>query len=303
MSDDGELAVVIIAMQGNPFSPTYFRARQHGPASPFDYSSMHVALYERRGAKSKAAAWALESQPIDPRTARSETRLTIGRSAIHWEGDRLVVDLDEQTTPAPKYNPLRRPVRGRVVVHPEAMPELALPIDETGQHRWWPVAPLARIEVDLEQPRVRFRGHGYHDANAGDLPLDQSFDTWSWMRARVGDAARLTYDVRCRSGASRAHALEVSADGWKPLERTWRAPLERGAWGLERHARVDRDHGARTVQSYEDGPFYTRSLVETRVGGDPVLAMHETLAAHRLRRRWVRFCASYRMREGRTPGR
>lgn len=303
MSDDGELAIVIIAMQGNPFSPTYYRARERGRASPFDYSSMHVAVYERRGAKSKAAVWALESQPIDATAAREPHRLAIGRSSIRWESDRLVVDLDERTTPAPKYNPLRRPVRGRVIVHPEAMPELALPIDESGRHHWWPVAPLARIEVDLHEPRLSFRGHGYHDANAGDLALDQSFDTWSWMRARVGDSARLTYDVRCASGETRAHALEVTPGGSRPLEHTWRAPLERGTWGLRRHARVDRHHGAHTVQSYEDGPFYTRSLVKTRIGGDPVLAMHETLAAHRLRRRWVQFCSSYRMREGLTPGR
>lgn len=295
MSDDGSLAIVIIAMQGNPFSPTYYRARRRGLASPYDFSSMHVAVYDLRGKKPKKI-WALETQPIDPRS-RTPTRLAIGSSAIRWERDRLVVDLDERTTPAPKYNPFRQPVRGRVVLHPEAMPELALQLDERGQHLWWPVAPLARIEVDLPKPGVRFSGHGYHDVNAGELPLEDSFDTWSWMRARVGDAARLTYDVRCASGARRAHALEVTAGGSKPLEDTRRVPLERAAWGFAREALVDQRRGSRTVQSYEDGPFYTRSLVQTRIGGDEVLAMHETLAAHRLRRAWVRYCAAYRMRE------
>ncbi|MEM7606557.1 MAG: hypothetical protein AAF411_14465 [Myxococcota bacterium] len=284
-------------MQGNPFSTTYYNARRRGPADPYRYSSMHVAVYERRGRRSKVAAWALETQPIDPRRDRTAERLAIGNSMLRWEGDRLVADLDERTTPPPKGNPFRWPVHGRVVIHPEAMPGVGLPIDEHGRHLWWPVAPVARFEVDLFEPRLRFSGHGYHDANAGDRPLDESFDTWSWMRARVGHAARLTYDVRTASGVRRAHALEVRPDGVYDLEDTKRVSIERSAWGLARDARVDRGRQAHTVQAYEDGPFYTRSLLKTHIGGDEVLAMHETLAAHRLRRAWVRHCATYRMRE------
>ncbi|HJL14986.1 MAG TPA: carotenoid 1,2-hydratase [Sandaracinaceae bacterium LLY-WYZ-13_1] len=295
MSEDGELAIVLIAMQGNPFSPDYFRARRRGPASPFAFCSMHVAVYGRDG---RGSAWAFEERAIEP-ALREPSRLRIGRSAVGWEEGRLVFALDERTTPAPRYNPFRRPVRGRVVVHPEHFTGLELAIDAHGEHRWFPMAPLARIEVELSEPAVRFTGHGYLDANLGAVALDRAFETWSWSRARVGDEAYLTYDVRCADGARRTHAFGVSARrGTEPLERTWRAPLERSFWRIPRDARVDAGEPARIVRSLEDGPFYTRALISTRLAGRPVVAVHETLAAHRLRRRWVRFCTSYKMRSG-----
>jgi carotenoid 1,2-hydratase len=289
VSDDGRSAVVVIALVGNPFSPGYANARQRGPADALTFSSMNVALYGEA-----AAAWALAERKVSPED-RSASRLTIGSSAIGWEGDRLVVDIDERTTPFTK----RQPLKGRIVVHPEAHSGLELDIDERGQHRWWPVAPLARIEVDLPVPGVRFSGHGYHDANAGDVPLEATFETWNWSRARspAGDAALLTYDVTCASGAEPWLAFQVKKDSTvEHFERSWRAPLGRSLWQLERHARVDEGASAHVVRSLEDGPFYARALVRTRVGGHHVVAMHEQLAAHRLRLRWVRFCTAYKMR-------
>lgn len=289
MSDDGKSAVVVIALLGNPFSPAYANARERGPADALPFSSMNVALYG-----DAASAWALAEQKVAPAERAAES-LVIGRSRIGWEGDRLVVDIDEQTTPFFR----RQPLRGRIVVHPEARSGLEIDIDERGQHRWWPVAPLARIEVDLKVPGVRFSGHGYHDANAGDVPLEATFETWNWSRARTpsGDAALLTYDVTCSSGAEPHLAFQVKKDGTvEHLERSWRAPLGRSLWQLARHARVDEGAAARVVRSLEDGPFYARALVETRVFGHPVVAMHEQLAAHRLRQRWVRFCTGYKMR-------
>jgi carotenoid 1,2-hydratase len=50
------------------------------------------------------------------------------------------------------------------------------------------------------------------------------------------------------------------------------------------------------VRTLEDGPFYARALIETQVEGRPVVAMHETLAAHRLRRGIVRILTEFRMR-------
>jgi carotenoid 1,2-hydratase len=65
---------------------------------------------------------------------------------------------------------------------------------------------------------------------------------------------------------------------------------------LERQVRADEGQRPRLVRSLEDGPFYARALVETRLAGLPALAMHETLAAERLRRGWVRFLTAFRMR-------
>ncbi len=292
MSADGRSAIVVIAMLGNPFSPAYARAREAASAGSADalaHSSMNVALYG-----DAASAWTLAERRVSP-AERSGGSLAIGASSMRWEGDRLVVDIDERTTPFT----FRRPLRGRIVVHPEAASRLEMVIDEHGLHRWWPVAPLARIEVDLQEPRVRFSGHGYHDANAGAVPLEATFEDWSWSRARsaAGDAALVTYDVACSSGATRSLAFRVKKSGdVEDLAGTERSPLGRTFWGLPRHARVDGGAPMRVVRSLENGPFYARALVETRLGGERVVAMHEQLAAHRLRRAWVRFCTKHKMR-------
>jgi carotenoid 1,2-hydratase len=286
VSDDGQTAIVVIALLGNPFSPAYARARARGAARATAFCSMNVALYANG-----RSAFALEERSVSS-LDRAASGVQIGTSSMRWDGDRLVVDVDERATP------FGRRVLGKVVLHPEAHSGLELDIDERGAHRWWPVAPLARIEVDLSMPGVRFSGHGYHDANAGASALESTFESWSWSRARAPEGALLTYDVACSSGAERALAFKVSPRGeLEELGRSWRTPLARTGWGLDRHARVDAGHPGRVVRSLEDGPFYARALVETYLGGRPVVAMHETLAAHRLRRRWVRFFTKFRMRQ------
>ena len=285
MSDDGKFAFVVIALLGNPFSPAYARARKHGPANALQFCSMNVALYAK-----SASAWSLAERTVSD-SDRSESRLAIGKSSLHWEGDRLIVDIDEHTTP------FGRPVRGKIIVHPEAHTRLELTLDDLGQHRWWPIAPLAHIEVDFPQPGVRFSGHGYYDANAGDLPLESTFENWSWSRARIGDNALLTYDVACSSGAESTLAFKVSSRGEiEKLENLRSAPLPRTFWGLDRQARTEGDQPLRVLRTLEDGPFYARALVETHVDGRAVIAMHETLAGHRLRRTVVRMMTEFRMR-------
>ena len=285
MSDDGTAAIVVIALIGNPFSPDYHRERARGDASALGYSSMNVALYAKG-----ASAWALQEQQI-LETDRTASSLAIGTSSMRWEGEKLVVEIDERTSPIP------RRLRGRVVIHPEVQPAVELAIDADGEHRWWPVAPVARIEADFAEPRIAFRGHGYHDANAGSRPIDAAFERWSWSRARFEDSALLTYDVVPASGEERALALRIRKDGVvEDLERTWRTPLATTGWRLPRRIRVDEGSQARVVRSLEDGPFYARALVETRLGGQQVVAVHEELAAHRLRTPLVRLLTRARMR-------
>jgi carotenoid 1,2-hydratase len=289
VSDDGQLALVVIAMVGNPFSPRYARAREHGPASAMRYASMNVALYGRSRAQH---AWTLEERTIVAEDC-APTRLALGRSAIYWQGDRLIIDVDERTT---SVFSMRRRLRGRIVFYPEVLSGLELAIDAQGLHRWWPLAPLGRLEAKFAEPDVRFSAPAYCDANAGDVALDESFSTWSWSRARGRDAAYLTYDVQALEGDAPSHALRVSKHGPVTEIDTTISQLGRSRWGLERMARADRGATPQIVRSFEDGPFYTRASIRTRLGGETVRAMHETLAAHRLRRGWVRFCTGYRMR-------
>jgi carotenoid 1,2-hydratase len=288
VSDDGKFAVVVIALLGNPFSPAYARARKRGPANALQFCSMNVALYAKG-----ASAWSLAECNITD-SDRTASRLTIGKSSVSWVGDQLVVDIDERTTP------LGRPVRGKIIVHPEAHTGLELSLDDQDQHRWWPIAPLARMEVDFSEPGARFSGHGYYDANAGDLPLESTFEHWSWSRARLDDGALLTYDVTPSQGSKSSLAFKISARGEiEKLDHLVQVPLPRTRWGLDREARIEQTENAspvRVLRSLEDGPFYSRALVETHVDGERVVAMHETLAAHRLRRGIVRILTEFRMR-------
>ena len=178
MSDDGAIAIVVIALLGNPFSPAYARARSRGPARALDHCALNVALYGRSG-----SSWALDERRIADADSAARD-VTIGASTMRWIGDALVVDIYERTTP------FARNIRGRVIVRPEVLTGVDLAIDSGGEHRWWPIAPLARIEVDLPEPGVRFVGHGYHDANAGSAPLESAFDRWSWSRATSSPSRR-----------------------------------------------------------------------------------------------------------------
>jgi carotenoid 1,2-hydratase len=261
VSDDGETAIVVIALVGNPFSPAYARARAVGRASPLSFASMNVALYARG-----ATRWSLADRVIAP-ADRREDGVSLGASTLRWSNGSLVAELDERTTP------FGRPVRGRVVLHPEARTDLELSLDAAGAHRWWPVAPLARVEVDLDEPRVRFRGHGYHDANAGDTPLEDAFDTWCWSRARGAGGALVAYDVREAGGPSRSFAACIRPDG----------DLERLAFG------------ARAARPRTRGGLERDVHVETRLRGASVTAVHEVLSGERLRQRWVRFLAGFRV--------
>jgi carotenoid 1,2-hydratase len=277
---------VIIALLGSPFSPRYARARLSGGAPrALDFCAMNVAVYGR-----DAAAWSLTEHSIadEHRTADS---LTIGRSRMAWCGGALVVDVDEHTAP------WRRRLRGRIVLWPESPTTSAHVLDERRHHAWWPVAPLASVEVALEEPYLRFRGHGYHDANTGSSPLDAGFERWCWSRARWDERHTVvTYDTVERGGRSRTLALGFDDRGTvEPMGSLEEVPLPPTLWLLGRSARADARSSARVARSLEDGPFYARSLVEAKLGGKRVTTMHETLSGDRLQRAWVRWMLGYRM--------
>lgn len=212
---------------------------------------------------------------------------------MRWEADALVVDVDERTAP------FGRPVRGRVVFHPESSPVGAWDLDEGGAHRWWPVAPRGVVEVALAEPGVHFSGLGYHDANAGSAPLEAHFSRWSWARGHAADGRTvLAYDVTLTSGARRSRRVAVEVGGATvDLGSTISKSISRTRWGIEREAPIDQGAAVdpRVARTLEDTPFYARALVETTLGGARVTAMHEELSLQRFERRWVQGLLGFRM--------
>jgi carotenoid 1,2-hydratase len=285
VSEDGKNAIVVIALLGNPFSPAYAAAYGRGVSEPLSFCALNVAVYG-----SGASAWCLTERALR-QTDRSALSVTFGASTMHWAGDDLVVEIAERTAP------LGRPVRGQVVLRPAVRPGVGLTLDGLGRHRWWPVAPIARIDVNLASPALRFSGHAYHDANAGAEPLAAAFDSWHWARAQAPSGAMISYDVTEASGASRSLALQITRQGvLEHLEGLRTVVLPRTLWGIRRHTRADPGEAPRVVRELENGPFYSRSLVATRLVRNPLLAVQESLAAHRLRRAWVHRLARFRMR-------
>lgn len=279
-------------MLGNAFSPAYARARaQGGPADPLAHCTMNVVLH---GPRARRFALTERGRASVHRTA---TALSIGPSVMRWEGDALVIDLDEATALFPVPVPGR--IRGRVRVIPKVAPQEAVVLDGRGHHRWWPVAPAARVEVDLRDPDLRWSGSGYHDANAGTRGLEADFASWQWSRAEVDGESVVLYDTVRRDGSAHPLGLRFRRDHTVEAFDTPHAhTLPRSPWGIARATRCDPGASASVRETLLDAPFYTRSVLSTRLLGRNVSAMHEAVDLQRFGAKWVQFLVPFKMRRG-----
>ncbi|MDO9285252.1 MAG: carotenoid 1,2-hydratase [Aquabacterium sp.] len=292
LSDDQRHALVVIAFIGSVFSPYYAaaRARQGGRADARQHVAINVALYRTDGGP--GARWAMTERGSGA-LQRSAHTLAIGPSQWHWDGQALVLRLDERCVPLP------RRLRGTLRLHPQAPGSPApLALDSAGAHRWWPIAPCARVEVDLIDPAWRWPGNGYLDSNRGELPLEDSVSHWQWARAALADGrSAVVYDAVERGRAEPRHiALQFDArGGGRPFEAPALQPLPASGWRVPRSQRSERGQVPTLLHTLEDTPFYARSLVQARWLGQPVLAMHESLRLDRFRQPLVRAMLPFRM--------
>ena len=224
---------------------------------------------------------------------RSPREYAIGRSRMAWAADGLSVDIDEVTAPIP------RRVRGRVRLHTEGVCNFLTALDGAGRHHWGPIAPSARIDVELAQPQLKWSGHAYMDANQGSEPIERAFHEWDWSRAEMADGSTsVIYDVRPRPGLGpdRVIAQRFGTDG---SHQSFTAParqrMPKSAWGIARTMRSDPGVRPQLTQSLEDTPFYARSLLRAGVQGESVTAMHETLNVPRVASLPVRLMLPWRM--------
>jgi carotenoid 1,2-hydratase len=220
---------------------------------------------------------------------RDRREFRVGPSGLRWTGQALQIDIDEIAVPWP------RRVRGRIRVLPQALCTFSTALDAAGRHRWGPIAPCARIEVDFDAPALRWQGHAYLDSNEGDEPIDRPFKAWDWARATLADGSTaVIYDLQPRAGAGRViaerFALDGSATAFEPPPRQ---PLPRTAWGLSRSMRSAAP--AALAQSLEDTPFYARATVRAGLLGESTTAIHETLDLPRVASLPVRLMLPFRM--------
>lgn len=222
--------------------------------------------------------------------SRDATTLTIGPSRLDWDGTTLTIRLDEVTAPIPSR------VRGTVRVRPNGITGGPFTLDAHGAHRWWPMAPSSRVEVALDRPSLRWAGTAYFDTNHGDTPLEEAFASWTWCRADLKHGSAILYDVRRRDGSGQNLSLRFDPDGTRrdirpppaaalPPTRLWRMP---------RTTRSD-DARAEVVRTFEDTPFYARSLLRATLDGEAVRPVHESLSLDRLTNPLVRLMLPFRM--------
>jgi carotenoid 1,2-hydratase len=286
-SDCGSYGICIIGFVGSVFSPHYARAQRRGQASADDHVALNVVLYGRR------RGWVFTEQHAAPGD-RTATHFTLRASALRATADGFVIDVDERQTPT-----LARLV-GRIrftVAGPGGEPHH---LDAGGAHRWWPVAPLCRVAVDLKQPQLTWVGRGYHDANWGEAPLQTAFASWSWLRALHPEGTLVHYAPTPAPGCQAAApwAMLYRYDG-RQIAMPLPAPrdLPRSRWGLRPVC-----HGAGAVlDQLEDTPFYTRARLALPLDGKMLVAMHEYLDLTRWQAPWVQFLLPFRLRRRRAP--
>jgi carotenoid 1,2-hydratase len=174
------------------------------------------------------------------------------------------------------------------VLTPAAVTGQEAVLDGVGRHIWRPFAPVARIAVDLTQGQ-RWRGHGYFDANFGTRALETDFARWSWGRYPLADGAACFYDASRHDGGQLALAVRADHDGG--LREVAAPPLtrfRRTLWALHRDTRADPGTTPRQRLAMLDAPFYSRSLVETRLWGETSTGVHEALDLTRFAKPWLK---------------
>jgi carotenoid 1,2-hydratase len=284
ISDDGAHGITLIAFLGSVFSPYYAWARRFGGGDPMQHCALNVALYGRQ------KRWAMTERGANA-VARGADWLTIGPSQLEWDGSGLTIQIEEVAVPLP------RRIRGTLRLHPEAVETRTHALDAAGRHLWRPIAPCARVDVNLQSPALSWSGPAYFDTNRGERPLEADFTHWDWSRAAVPGGTAVLYNVTRRDGAPDLHlAMRYAQSGGvadfpPPPSHILPTTLFRMARQIGGAA----DAAPSVVQTLEDAPFYTRSMIRTQLLGSDVIAMHESLSLDRFRQPWVQAMLPFRM--------
>jgi carotenoid 1,2-hydratase len=269
MSDDLQHSLTLIAFVGSVFSP-YYRWARRGErlADPQNHCAINVALYGRGG------RWAMTERGRR-HNHRDSSSFVVGPSRLDWDGQCLHMRLNEISVP------WLRPLKGHIRLWPEQLLNYSVPLDAAGRHRWGPLAPMARIEVDLSQPNLKWQGHAYLDSNEGDEPLEDAFNLWDWSRTHHPDGStEVTYDLHGPDREDRLLRLRFDPQGRvDALDPVPAQALPRTAWRIPRRARfTDRPELAHQL---EDTPFYQRCVLSRPALGAHAHTFHESLSMPR----------------------
>jgi carotenoid 1,2-hydratase len=286
LSDDGKHGIVLIAFVGSVFSPYYAWARRKNTAvNPENHCSLNVAIYSP--GKNR---WAMTERG-EKQVSRNSTEFVIGPSNLRWDGNKLIVQIQERAVP------FGQKVSGTVELYPNTLFNFSTPLDAAGKHRWGPLAPSARVKVNLNSPDLRWEGNAYLDSNEGDEPISHAFHEWDWSRAEMsGDRTSVIYDVREKNAQENVLALTFNPNGTiDHFEPPPRQALPKTIWGIQGHMRNQNSETLTVHKVLENTPFYTRSVLNSELLGEKVLSFHETLSVPKLTLASTQFMLPWRM--------
>ncbi len=284
MSHDGVHGLTIIGFVGSVFSPYYKYARRKNLVDPENFSAINVALYTRG-----AARWAM-TERSKSQLSRSRDHFSVGPSSMTFDERGLTIEIDE------KAFPLIAPVRGTIRLIPTCLPATRFYLDDDGKHVWQPLAPAAHIEVNMRQPSLSWSGTAYFDHNCGQEPIENGFAEWDWSRSDAGQSGIVLYDTLPRHGGSRHLAVRFNPDGRiEDFEPPPQQKLSTSLWRMKRQTRSEGPQTARVVRTFEDAPFYSRSMIESRLFGQNLLGVHESLSLNRFCNPVVQAMLPFRM--------
>ncbi len=281
VSADGKNALVIIIFVGSVFSPYYAWKNW---ADPGDHCAINMALY------GPPQRWSMTERRRQD-TRRTATRYETGNSRVQLVDGGLEVDFDEIGAPFP------RRVRGRVRVDLPYLNKESFQLDTRAHHFWSPACSHAKISVDFERPGLSWQGHGYVDSNFGLEPVTKGFDYWDWSRTPLDNGETLIRYVTDPVGSTQRDLhIKIGEDGSiRPAIQTQSVDLPATSiWRISRRAGAMEQAAPKIVQTLEDTPFYSRSIIDYAQGTSG-LATHETLSCRRLRSPIVRTLLPFRM--------
>lgn len=215
----------------------------------------------------------------------------VGPSSMRWKNGKLTIDINEISAP-----PIVSRVRGTITVTPSAITQVELPLTDDGSHIWRPFGPVSDISVDLEAPGWQWNGHGYFDANFGTRALEEDFSYWTWGRYPARGGSTCFYDATRLDGSELGAGFHFTPDGSaSEIQLPAQLEIRRSLWAVRRETRGDLGTKPRQVMNMLDAPFYSRSMVQTRLDGEKTVGVHEALDLRRFRSPWLKPMLSVRV--------
>ena len=271
------------------FSPYYAWS---GRKNPDDHVCMNIALYGPNGSR-----WTMTERSYRA-AERSKDRYSIGPSCLRIEQNTVALDFSEWSLPWPPKQFIPKKVSGSIKLELGAITPQIFDIDGKGDHRWWPIAPSSRIHFSCDDGAFpNWQGHGYMDSNWGIEGIENGFHHWDWARGDDGDGGSfILYDTVPRDKAPDCLSLHIAEDGTVDhCKKPTRSEMGRGLWGVMRHGHADSSYTPQIIEVFEDGPFYCRSKVKTRLYDRDLILMHESLSGDRFAKPWVKALLPWRM--------